>query len=126
MNIFEQAAKQKIRFNFKGLILVEDLYDLSLEDLNDLYIRINHDLKEDSAEGLLETTEKSEKFSTLRLKLELIKHIFQQKKDFIQNQKDEKIRKEKKQKIMELIAGKQDQALQEKSEEELMKMLEDL
>ena len=34
-NIFEYAVRNKVRFPFKGMISVEDLWDLSLTNLDD-------------------------------------------------------------------------------------------
>ena len=53
MNIFERATRMSLRFNFKGLISVEDLWDLSLQDLDSIYKILNSKLKQSSEESLL-------------------------------------------------------------------------
>lgn len=40
-NIFEFATRNKVRFSFKGLISVEDLWDLSLTNLDSIYKELN-------------------------------------------------------------------------------------
>jgi len=126
MNIFEQAAKLKIRFNFRGVISIEDLYDLSLEELNILYMQINKKLKEQTDEGLLREARSNKYTESLQLQLDLLKHIFDEKEAAMQAIKAEKLRKDKKARIMEIISNKQDQELLNKPTEELMKMLDEL
>ena len=40
-NIFEYAVRNKIRFPFKGMISSEDLWDLTLENLDSIYKTLN-------------------------------------------------------------------------------------
>ena len=41
MNIFEQASRSKLRFDYKGNISTEDLWDLDTKKLNVLYKNIH-------------------------------------------------------------------------------------
>ena len=45
MNIFERAVREKTRFNYKGLISVEDLWDLSLEKLDAIWCELEAELE---------------------------------------------------------------------------------
>lgn len=40
-NIFEAATRYKYRFPFKGMISVEDLWDLKLQDLDSVFKLLN-------------------------------------------------------------------------------------
>ena len=45
-NIFEAATKEKYRFPFKGMISVEDLWDLKLQDLDSVFKSLNKQKKQ--------------------------------------------------------------------------------
>ena len=55
MNIFEYAVRNKVRFPFKGMISVEDLWDLSLTNLDSIYKTLNKQIKQNDEESLLST-----------------------------------------------------------------------
>lgn len=124
MNIFEYAVKNKLRFPFKGMITVEDLYDLSLENLDSIFKSLNSQLKKVKEESLLDTKTKEDK--ELDVKIEIIKYIVNVKLDEQVLKMKAKEQKEKKQKILEILSSKQDEDLQNKSVEELKNMLRDL
>lgn len=124
MNMFEVAVRNKMRFPFKGLISVEDLFDLSTKDLDSIFKTLNSQLKQSQEESLLEV--KTEQDKELETKIEIIKYIVQIKLDEEKVRKQAKENKEKKQKIMELMAKKQDESLQNMSMEELKNMLDEL
>jgi hypothetical protein len=126
MNIFEQAAKTKLRINYKGLITAEDLYDLTMNELNEIYITTNKVLKDMSSEGLISEPDASKGTEGLQLILDLVKHVFKDKENAMKAKQDEAARKEKKRRIMEIIADKEDASLMRKSKTDLLKMLEDL
>jgi N-acetylmuramic acid 6-phosphate (MurNAc-6-P) etherase len=119
--MFEIAARQKIRFPFKGLISVEDLWDLSLENLDSIYKVLNSQLKQVKEESLLQVRNAQDK--ELDVKIEIIKYIVQIKQQEAQARLKAKERKEKNAKIMEIIATKKDQDMQNKSIAELEAML---
>lgn len=123
-NIFEVATKEKYRFPYKGMISVEDLWDLSLTALDSIYKSLNKEVKQSQEESLLETKSKAD--VTLANKIEIIKHIVSVKQQEVANRLLEKERKEKKQRIMEIMAKRDDEALEKASDDELRKMLEEL
>lgn len=124
MNIFEQATKNKFRFPFRGVISTEDLYDLSLENLDSIYKTLNAKVNQAKEESLLNTKSKEE--TVIGIQIEIIKHIVAEK----QAEKLAKVKavenKQKKQKIMAILESKQESDLQNKSAEELTAMLNEL
>lgn len=123
MSMFEKAIRTKVRFPFKGLISTEDLFDLSVENLDSIFKTLNSQLKQVKEESLLTT--KSKQDEELDLKIEIVKHVVKTKLEEEQNRLKAKDQKEKKQKILEILATKQDADLQNKSVDELRAMLSD-
>lgn len=122
--MFEIATRTKMRFPFKGLVSVEDLWDLSVRDLDGIFKTLNAQVKKSQEESLLATKTKEDE--TLAIQIEIVKHIVKTKLDEAETAKQSKELKEKKQKIMEIIAVKQDESLHNASVEELQAMLENL
>lgn len=123
-SLFELATRGKYRFPYKGRVSVEDLWDISLEGLDSIYKTLNSELKKIWEESLLET--KSKEDIILNNKIDIVKYIVSvklQEKDARERAIANKIKREK---IMGILAEKQDQALYSASEEELRKMLEEL
>ena len=110
-NLFEGAVRAKYRFPFKGQITAEDLWDLSLQDLDRVFKALNAEAKQSDEESL-------------HRKIEIVKHIVAVKQAEIQAIKAAADKKAQKQRIMEIIAKKEDEALQNMTKEELMKMVE--
>lgn len=123
-NMFEKAVKGKYRFPYKGQIAVEDLYDLPLGALDTVFKTLNAEVKKTDEESLLQT--KSEEDDILSTKIEIVKYIFNEKLEEKKNRQEAAERKEKKQKFMQIIATKQDEALRNASVEDLQKMLDEL
>lgn len=122
--MFEFALKNKVRFPYKGLVSVEDLFDLSVKDLDGIFKTLNAQIKKSQEESLLATKTKEDE--TLSVQIEIVKHIVKTKLDEAETAKQSKELKEKKQKIMEVIAAKQDESLKNASVEELQAMLANL
>ena len=120
-NMFELATRYKFRFPFKGMISVEDLWDLSVENLDTVFKCINAEMKKTKEESLLSTKSKDDE--VLEMKIKIVKYIVEVK----QKEKEERekmfLNKERNQKIMAIIAAKQDEELQKMSVEELQKLL---
>lgn len=74
MNIFEQASRQKLRFDTaKGQIATEDLWSLSLTSLDTIAKNVNRILKAETEESFISTRSKSNE--ELELKLEILKFV---------------------------------------------------
>jgi len=122
--MFEKAARMKLRFDFKGLCSVEDLWDLSVQNLDSIYKKLNSELKQKKEESLLE--QKNKEDETLELKIKIIKYIVETKLAEKKEAMEYKERIEKKKKIMSIIAEKQDEKLKNLPLDELEKTLAEL
>lgn len=122
-NIFAQATQLKLRFYHNGVITVEDLWDLSDNELHTIYVEIYQSLSS-SEVGLLKSITKEERLNQLRL--DIIKYIFDMK------QLEEKARLEqannsvKKQQILGIIAQRQNEEYQDMSLDDLKEMVSKL
>ena len=123
-NIFEYAVRNKVRFPFKGMISVEDLWDLSLTNLDSIYKTLNKQVKQSEEESLL--SEKESVDTELEVQIAIIKYIVDVKKKEKEAKDKAAEKKAQKQKIMSIIASKENEALQNSSLEDLKKMLEEL
>ena len=122
--MFEHATRNKVRFPFKGLISVEDLWDLSLTNLDSIYKTLNKQVKQSEEESLLNTKTTVDK--ELDVQIAIVKHIVAVKLAEQEAREKTSAKKAQKQKIMAIIASKQDEALQNSSVEDLQKMLDEL
>lgn len=121
INLFELATRKKFRFPFKGMISVEDLWDLSVQNLDTVFKALNAEVKQVKEESLLAT--KSTEDAILEAKIEIVKHIVKVKQEETEQRKKATEKREYKRRLQELIANKQDEALQGKSIDELQAML---
>ena len=124
INIFEYAAKNKLRFPFRGSITTEDLYDLSPANLDSIYKTLSREAKKNEEESLL--ADKSANDVQLGVKIDIIKYIVAEKLAANERMKKAAATKLQADKIRAVLAKKQDAALENMSQEELQKMLEDL
>jgi hypothetical protein len=122
--MFEKAARLKLRFPYKGQITVEDLWDLSPEHLDSIFKTLNVRHKAAQEESLLTTRTTAD--LEVKLQIDIIKHVVQVKLEEAEQRKSAADRRAKKQKLMEIIASKQDTELQGKSVEDLQRMVSEL
>lgn len=126
-NIFEVATRMKLRFPYKGNISVEDLWDLPRTSLDTIYKTLTAQSKAGkNEESLMVSTTKSKDEEELDTKIEIVKYIFNIKTQEANAKLEEKERKEKKQKLMSVLAAKEDEKIQNMSTEEIRKMLAEL
>jgi hypothetical protein len=122
--MFEKASRSKLRFNYKGSLTVEDLWDLSVEELDTVFKGLNAQAKAAKEESLLVTKSKADEAAELAL--EIVKHIFSVKQQEAQDKKSAKDRKIQREKLLSILANKQEAELQGKTPEELQKMIDEL
>lgn len=122
-NIFEYAARNKLRFPYKGTISTEDLWDLPVTELDKIYKALNKKNKTNEEESLLSTS--SVDTDTL-ISIDIIKYIVNYKLKKKEENEQAKKRAEDRQFIMDIVEKKRKQSLEDKTEEELLEMLKNM
>ena len=124
VNLFEVATRENYLFPFKGMINVIDLWNLSLTNLDSVFKTLNAEVKKSEEESLLNAKTKEDE--ELTNKIEIIKYIVNKKLAEKEAREKGKKNKEKRQRILEIKAKRQDEALENMSDEDLDKLLADL
>ena len=126
--LFEMASQSKFRYPYKGMITTEDLWDLSLSQLDTVYRNLSKELKDIDEDSLISTRSADEgvKANELRNKIEVVKYIFNAKQQAAELNRMAADNAAKKQRLLEALARKQENALENMSEEDLLKMLNEL
>jgi hypothetical protein len=122
MENYKQASKLRVRFQTtKGTLTVEQLWDLSLPELDLLAVSLEKDYKQSAKKSFL--VAKSKKDKELKLKFDVALDILTTKVEENEAAQKEADTKAHNQKILGLIKDKQDDELKGKSIKELEKML---
>lgn len=122
--MFEVAVRNKFRFPFKGVISVEDLWDLSVQQLDGIFKTLKSQEKKAQEESLLDT--RTPEDEALKTKIDIIRYIVGVKLDEAKQAERAKENRDQKQKILGILAEKQDADLRSKTPEELQAMLNQL
>ena len=129
--MFEQASRLKVRFDTtKGLLSVEDLWDLPLTsetgraNLDDLARELHQQLKAAGDNVSFVSPVHNKADERLQLGFDVVKRIIEVRVAERDAAKAETDRKARKQRIMSIIAQKEDEKLSSTSLEELRQMLE--
>jgi hypothetical protein len=131
MNIFEQASRQKARFaSIKGEITTEQLWDLPLQsksgfDLDTVAKNVNAELKGVTEESFVATTSNPAK-ATLELKLEIVKHVIAVRLAENEAQRSAAAKAAEKQRLLDILAKKEDQALEGLTPEQIRERINQL
>lgn len=124
INIFEQGTRQNVLFNFRGLMTIQDLWKLSLQNLNTIAVALYEEIKGQAAISFIEDAPVANQ--ELQLKLDIVKRVIEVKKAEKEAAKILADKKAKKQRLLEILNQKQDEALTSMSVEELEKQLAEL
>lgn len=124
MTLFEIATRKKYRFPFRGSISTEDLWDLNVEDLNSIYKTLTKAAKADDGEESLLSEKKPD--VDLTNKIEIVKQVFTVKREEAEAAKAASDKAKQKERLLEILAKKQDDSLTNLSEEELRQKIEEL
>lgn len=131
-NMFEYATRNKLRFDSQiGVLAVEDLWDLPLTDsrkaatLDNIAKEINRDLKEETEESfVVKSTNRRKK--TLEVKLDIVKHIIGVKMAEAEASKRRVENKKERERLLEILAQKEDESLKSQSVDDIRKRLAEL
>ena len=122
--LFENAVERKYRFPYRGQLSIEDLYDLDMGQLDEIYKRLNSQLKLVTEDSLMETVTAEDRI--LYDKIGIVKYIFNKKSEEKQARILAKEKREQKQELLAILKMKQVEDLKGKSAEDLQKMIEEL
>lgn len=130
-NIFEYAARNKLRFaSQRGDITVEQLWDVPLRsndgfNLNAVAKSANEAVKAINEESFVETT-RTTAHARVETAFEVVKHIIDAKLADEAAAKKRTENKQRREKLLTVLAEKQDGKLSEMSERELKKQIAEL
>jgi hypothetical protein len=135
--MFEKASRLKLRFESpKGKLSVEDLWDLPLTadpnrasakeiaNLDDIAKAVNKQLKELEDDSFVAKRPKAN--AVLQLRLDILKYIISVRLAETEAASQAASRREQQDKILSLIAQKQDEQLRSKTLDELQAMVKSL
>lgn len=122
MSIYKQASRQKLRIPTKvGSLTVEQVWGLSLPQLDELAVSLEENLEKSSRKSYL--TEVSSQNQTTKLLFDIVLDILTTKLSEEQFATQQREIKEHNQKIMAMIAEDDEKELRNLSREEKLKLL---
>jgi hypothetical protein len=128
-NLYKLALKENYLYRTnRGAIATEDLFDIPLSgnngfNLDQIAKNIAHDIKQDGEESFVSATIVN---PTNENKLAIVKDIIHDKLVAKEEKANAKEKAAKKQKLLEILARKQDLSLEAKTEAEILAELEAL
>lgn len=122
-NIYKFAAEHALRYPYKGSITTEDLFNLTVRQLDEIHIALKRQVRKNNDESLLAATDKTDEDIELEVKIAIVKDIFNSKQEQAKLRRDALEKQKYNQKIAGIIAEKEDAALRDKSVDELKEML---
>ncbi len=121
MDIFEEGIYTKVRFGptegANGVITLEDLTDLPLTHLDNMYKAVNKQMLETAEESFLTPASKAD--PVISLKFELIKSVMMTKMDARDSAKKQKATAKEVEELMEILADKQKASKQNLTEAQI-------
>lgn len=122
--MYKNALRKGYTFNYKGVCTLQDLFDLSLTELDMIYKNLMAELVKTKGESLLQIV--SKETTVIEDKIAIIKDIVATKLEEQEIAKAELLAKAEKQKIMYAISKKKESKYDELSVEELENLLKDI
>ena len=125
MDIYKEGTRKNLFFQCGfGTVALVDLWTLGLNPLDELYKKLNKQLKESDEDSLLSKPTKAT--ALLRLRLELVKDIMLTKLEEAEDAKQAIKNKERTQYLLSLKANKQQERDSELTDKEIDKELKRL
>jgi hypothetical protein len=122
--MFEKASKAKLRFStLQGVVTTEDLWDMSLTQLDELAKFLYNATKQEEISFL---KEKPKRQSLLELRLNIVKHVINCKLEERSAAKLKAVKDDRRKLLLRQLENKQTEELTALSKEELLKELEEL
>lgn len=127
-NIFEYATRNKLRFaSTKGDLTIEQLWDVPLRSRDDFNLNYvakaaSKAFKEISEESFVET-KKTPEHTRREMTLEVVKYVIDTKLAEEKAAEERAAKKQEKEKLLKILAEKQEGKLSELSEKELQKRI---
>ena len=120
--MYKEASRLQLRFaTTKGSLSTEQLWSLSLTELDALALNLENEYKNSGKKSFL--TARSQKDKIAKLKFDVVLDILNTKVEEAEEERVKKENKEHNQKILSLIQEKRDENLRGKSLKELEGML---
>ena len=131
--MFDKATRMKLRFDSPiGKLTTEDLWDLPLTagvnrpNLDDIAVQIDKELKENGTTSFVRKSTKTKNEAVTRLKFDVVMAIIAVRQAEAEQAEVKQANAAKKQRLLELIAEKQDESLKTKSVDELQALVNSL
>lgn len=121
---FITATRHSYRWIYKGLITVEDLWDLTPNALDEIYSELM-ERQENKQRASLQTP-KNKESKELQIKINIVKYIYETLQEEKEKAQNAVARKQQKQRLLELRQQKADDKLAELSVEDLDQMISEL
>lgn len=124
--MYKKASIKKLRFTTtKGNLSVEQLWGLTMTELKTLIKSLYKLIKKEADDDLAFLEEDKVSYSDDQLRYDIAVDVYKTKQTELQQKHEDAEKKARNQHIAEIIARKQDEALESKSIEELQAMLKD-
>lgn len=127
INIFEIATRQKLRFQHSriGILSVEDLWDLTLVNLDDIAKGLNRQVKASQEESFLASNKSSEN-KVAETSLEVVKYVISVLEKEAADRKEAAAKADKRQQLVDALAQAEAREIIQLTPEEIRAQLESL
>lgn len=124
MNVWLECIRKKIRFNYKGLISAEDLFDLSVSDLQGIYRMYAKEYNDLTQYQLDDSID--EGATDVLIQRDIVREVYTVKLAEKMARQNAQAKEETRQEILSIMAEKQKDDLKNLSMEELQAKLDNL